>query len=93
MNLVDLIKDQLSSGLMKELSSHLGANEGATRSAAIAAVPALLSALSGLASSGGAGAAEARLGAGTVRFDVARGPGPQGLEPTRAPFSSRAPAS
>jgi hypothetical protein len=56
MNLVDLIKDQLSSGVIKELSSHLGANEGATRSAALAAVPALLSALSGLASSGGAGA-------------------------------------
>jgi Bacterial protein of unknown function (DUF937) len=55
MNLVDLIKDQLSSGLIKELSSHLGASEGATRSAAFAAVPALLSAISGLASSGGAG--------------------------------------
>jgi Bacterial protein of unknown function (DUF937) len=55
MNLVDLIKDQLSSGLMKELSSHLDANEGATRSAIGAAVPALLSALSGLASSGGSG--------------------------------------
>jgi hypothetical protein len=56
MNLVDLIKDQVSSGLIKELSSHLGANEGATRSAVGAAVPALLSALSGLVSSGGTGA-------------------------------------
>jgi hypothetical protein len=55
MNLVELIKDQLSSGLIKELSSHLGANEGTTRSAIGAAVPALLSALSGLASSGGSG--------------------------------------
>ena len=35
MNLVELIKDQLSSGLIKELSSHLGASEGATRSATL----------------------------------------------------------
>jgi Bacterial protein of unknown function (DUF937) len=55
MNLVELIKDQLSSGLIKELSSHLGTNEGTTRSAVGAAVPALLSALSGLVSSGGSG--------------------------------------
>jgi hypothetical protein len=55
MNLVELIKEQLSSGLLKELSSHLGASEGATRSAAMAAVPALLSAFSSLASGGSAG--------------------------------------
>jgi hypothetical protein len=55
MNLVELIKDQLSSGVIKHLSSQIDASEGATRSAVAAAVPALLSALSGLASGGGAG--------------------------------------
>jgi hypothetical protein len=55
MNLVDLIKDQLSSGVIKHLSSQIDASEGATRSAAFAAVPALLSALSGLASGGSSG--------------------------------------
>ena len=54
MNLVELIKDQLSSGVIKHLSSQIDASEGATRSAVAAAVPALLSALSGLASGGGA---------------------------------------
>jgi hypothetical protein len=53
MNLVDLIKDQLSSGLIEHLSAQTGAGEGATRSAVGAAVPALLSALSGLVSSSG----------------------------------------
>jgi hypothetical protein len=55
MNLVELIKDQLSSGLIKHLSSQIDASEGATRSAVFAAVPALLSALSGLASGSGSG--------------------------------------
>jgi hypothetical protein len=55
MNLVESIKDQLSSAVINQLSSHIGASEGATRSAVMAAVPALLSALSGLASTGGAG--------------------------------------
>jgi Bacterial protein of unknown function (DUF937) len=55
MNLVELIKDQLSSSVTKHLSSQIDASEGATRSAVAAAVPALLSALSGLASGGGAG--------------------------------------
>jgi hypothetical protein len=52
MNLVEQIKDQLSSGLLEQLSTLTGASEGATRSAVGAAVPALLSALSGVASSG-----------------------------------------
>jgi hypothetical protein len=55
MNLVELIKDQLSSGLINQLSSHIGASEGATRAAVGAAVPALLSALSSVASSSSAG--------------------------------------
>ncbi len=55
MNLVDLIKDQLSSGVIKHLSSQIDASEGATRSAVNAAVPALLSALSGLVSNGSSG--------------------------------------
>ena len=55
MNLVELIKDQLSSGVIKHLSSQIDASEGATRSAVFAAVPALLSALSGLASGGSGG--------------------------------------
>src|SRR5271166_2263731 len=55
MNLVDSIKDQLSSAVINQLSSHVGASEAATRSAAMAAVPALLSALSGLLSTGGSG--------------------------------------
>src|SRR5262245_10929845 len=56
MNLIDVIKSQLSSGLLNQLSSLIGAGEGATKSAVAAAVPALLQALSGLASSGGGGA-------------------------------------
>jgi hypothetical protein len=51
MNLVEQIKHQLSSGVIKELSSVLGASEGTTGAAVNAAVPALLSALSGLVSS------------------------------------------
>ena len=53
MNLVELIKNQLSSGVINQLSSLIGAGEGATGSAVSAAVPALLSALSNMASSNG----------------------------------------
>ena len=72
MNLVELIKDQLSSSVTKHLSSQIDASEGATRSAVAAAVPALLSALSGLASGGGAGtqklvSASSRLARGRSR--------------------------
>jgi Bacterial protein of unknown function (DUF937) len=52
MNLVELIKQQLSSGAIKELSSVLGVSEGTTGAAVNAAVPALLSAISGMVSSG-----------------------------------------
>ncbi len=45
----------MSSGLVNQLSSQIDASEGTTRSALVAAVPALLSALSGMASSGSAG--------------------------------------
>jgi hypothetical protein len=70
MNLVELIKNQLSSSLINQLSSHIGVSEAATRTAVGAAVPALLSALSGVASSG-AGAqkivsALGHLGGGSV---------------------------
>jgi hypothetical protein len=50
MNLVEQIKDQISSGVLEQLSTLTGASEGATRSAVGAAVPALLSALSHLSS-------------------------------------------
>jgi hypothetical protein len=53
MNLVETIKNQLSSGAMRQLSSLLGTGENATRSAVDAAVPALLSGLSSVASSSG----------------------------------------
>jgi Bacterial protein of unknown function (DUF937) len=55
MNLVEQIKNQLSSEVINYLSSQVGATEGATRSAVLAAVPALLSALSSVASSGNSG--------------------------------------
>jgi hypothetical protein len=55
MNIVETIKDLLSSAVINQLSSHVGVSEGATRSAVMAAVPALLSALSGLVSTGGPG--------------------------------------
>jgi Bacterial protein of unknown function (DUF937) len=51
MNLVDQIKQQLTSGVIEQLSSVLGADERSTGTAISAAVPAILSALSGLASS------------------------------------------
>jgi hypothetical protein len=50
MNLVEQIKAQLSSGLIDQLSSLIGASDGVTRSAVGAAVPALLSGLSSVAS-------------------------------------------
>jgi hypothetical protein len=52
MNLVEYIKDQLPAGLSDPLASLIGAGEGVTRSAIDAAVPALLSALSSLISTG-----------------------------------------
>jgi Bacterial protein of unknown function (DUF937) len=52
MNLVEYIKDQLPAGLSDPLASLLGVSEGAARSAIGAAVPALLSALSGMVSTG-----------------------------------------
>src|SRR5262249_36363498 len=53
MKLVDPIKNQLfSDGHLKQLSELIGTGESATKSAIGAAVPALLSALSNLASSG-----------------------------------------
>src|SRR5215831_17675265 len=53
MNLVDTIKNQLfSDGHLNKLSELIGAGESATKSAVGAAVPALLSALSNVASSG-----------------------------------------
>jgi hypothetical protein len=55
MNLVDTIKNQLSDGSLRQLSSVLGAGESTTRNAAEAAVPALLSGLASMVS-GTAGA-------------------------------------
>jgi hypothetical protein len=52
MNLVEQIKQQLSSAVIGQLSSVLGSSEASTGTALTAAVPALLSALSSLASSG-----------------------------------------
>lgn len=54
MNLVDLIESKLSDDVMDRLSSLIGADAGATRSAAGAAIPALLSGLSSVVSGGGA---------------------------------------
>jgi hypothetical protein len=51
MNLVEVIKNQLSNGTISRLSALIGAGEDATRFAAGAAVPAVLSALSTVASS------------------------------------------
>lgn len=52
MNIVDLIKDQLSSGVINQLSSLIGESETKTTTAVGAAVPAMLSGLSNLASTG-----------------------------------------
>jgi len=51
MNLVDLVKDQLTSQVLGSLGSLIGTNETQTRAATNAAVPALLGGLSKLASS------------------------------------------
>jgi hypothetical protein len=53
MNLVDLIESKMSDDVMGQLSSLIGADAGRTRSAVGAAVPALLSGLSQMVSSGG----------------------------------------
>jgi hypothetical protein len=53
MNLVEQIENQLSDAVVHKLGSLIGAGESTTRSALGAAVPALLSGLSGLASSTG----------------------------------------
>ena len=53
MNIVDLIKEQLSGELLGKLGSALGQDQATTSKAATAAVPSLLSILAGLASSPG----------------------------------------
>jgi hypothetical protein len=53
MNLVDLVKDQLTGQVLGSLGSLIGADESQTRSATSAAVPALLGGLAKLASSQG----------------------------------------
>jgi Bacterial protein of unknown function (DUF937) len=70
MNLVEEIRQQLSSGVINQLSSALGASEGTIGSAVSAAVPALLAALSATAS-GSAGSqkllsALGQLGSGSL---------------------------
>jgi len=63
MNLVDLVKDQLTSQVLGSLGSLIGADESQTRSATSAAVPALLGGLAKLASSqAGAGQIASALG-------------------------------
>jgi hypothetical protein len=63
MNLVDLVKDQLTSQVLGSLGSLVGASESETRTATNAAVPALLSGLAKLASSqGGASQIASALG-------------------------------
>ena len=54
MNIVDVIKSQLSGEVLAKLSSLVGENEDKTKAAVGAAVPGLLSVLSSLATSGGA---------------------------------------
>ena len=53
MNIVDLIKDQMSGDLMGSLGSMLGKDQATATKAATGAVPALLSVLAGLAKSPG----------------------------------------
>ena len=63
MNLVDLVKDQLTGQVLGSLGSLIGADESQTRSATSAAVPALLGGLAKLASSqGGASQITSALG-------------------------------
>jgi hypothetical protein len=67
MNLVETIKHEVfSGGLVDQLGSLIGAGEGATKSAVGAAVPALLSALSRMASGSGAD----KLASALNRFDA-----------------------
>jgi hypothetical protein len=56
MNLVNLIQDQLTGGVMNNITSLTDGNEAQAKSTVKAGVPALLSALSGMASSGGGSA-------------------------------------
>jgi Bacterial protein of unknown function (DUF937) len=56
MNLVDAIKEQMPGGLNDRLSQLIGGDEGSTKAAVGAAVPALLQALSGISSRGGGAA-------------------------------------
>ena len=67
MNLVDLIETHLSDDVISQLSSLLGTGEKGTRSAVGAAVPALLSGLSNVASSTGGGQ---RLVSALGKFDA-----------------------
>lgn len=63
MNLVDLVKDQLTNQVLGSLGSMIGSNESDTRTATNAAVPALLGGLAKLAANpGGAGQLASALG-------------------------------
>ncbi|NDC55030.1 MAG: DUF937 domain-containing protein [Planctomycetia bacterium] len=63
MNIVDLVKDQLTSQVLGSLGSLVGADESQTRTATAAAVPAILGGLAKLASSqDGAGQLASALG-------------------------------
>lgn len=63
MNIVDLVKDQLTSQVLGSLGSLVGTNESQTKAATAAAVPALLGGLSKLAGSAqGAGQIASALG-------------------------------
>jgi hypothetical protein len=53
MNLIELVKDQLSGDVIGKLSGLIGEGEGKTRAAVSAAVPALLAGLSSVAETGG----------------------------------------
>ena len=82
MNLVEQIKNQLSSGVLSQLSSLLGASEGTTGTAVSAAVPALLSALSSMASSS-SGAQKLLSALSQFSSGSVESPRPQDVEPTR----------
>jgi hypothetical protein len=63
MNLVDLVKDQLTSQVLGSLGSLVGTNEAQTKAASAAAVPALLSGIAKMAgTSQGAGQLASALG-------------------------------
>ena len=76
MNLVEQIKQQLSRGVIEQLSSVLGTTEGTTGAAINAAVPALLSAISGMASTSSGSqklvSALGQFGSGSVENLVSR---------------------